>query len=110
MEILNYTGKPVGLTNKNGSPYKVLPSHGRAHFESIEVNQIKSIDLVPIYGLKPGKIRGLPSPDWNHEKLYIVPKEIAEHVRKVRFDLLVVEESFTWEGGTFYKKLVQLSY
>jgi hypothetical protein len=109
MEILNYTGKPVGLTNKHGNPYKVLPSQGKAHFVSIEANQIKNIEGVAIFQLKMGKVIGLPTPDWNQEKLYIVPKEIAEYNKNTRFDLLVVEDGFNWEGATFYKKLVQLS-
>jgi hypothetical protein len=105
MEILNYTGKRVGLTNSSGSPSKMLSSQGNAHFDEIAVTPLKNVDGIFIYSQKLGNVRGLPSPDRNQEKFYIVPKEIAEYLKKVRFDLLVAEEPFIWEGGTFYKRL-----
>jgi hypothetical protein len=36
MEILNYTGEKVGLTDTAGNPLYVLPSVGKARFERVE--------------------------------------------------------------------------
>ncbi|MET3978991.1 hypothetical protein ABIB62_001560 [Mucilaginibacter sp. UYP25] len=106
MEILNYTGKDVGLTNTSGSPLIILPSVGKARFDSVQFEQVSKVGGAPIFIKKIGKVLGLPKPDPNHEKYYVVPSEVAERAKIYRFDLLTVEDSFSYEGAIFYRKIV----
>jgi hypothetical protein len=109
MKILNYTGKPIGLTNQLGSPYKVLPSVGKARFERVEMDEFIKIDGVPIIHKDFGKVLGLPKPDPNREKYYLVPMDIAQRIKNHRFDLLVAEDEFYWEGTMFFKTVISVS-
>jgi hypothetical protein len=106
-EILNYTGKRIGLTNGSGSPIEVLPSHGNARCEIEKTTDIE-VGRIQIYRKTFGKVRGLPNPDLNHQKLYIVSREVAEAIGNTRYDLLVPEDPFPYEGVTFYKTLVNV--
>ena len=79
---------------------------GTARFERVEEDVTKVVDGVNILRTHFGKVLGLPKPDPNLQKLYIVPAEVAEKAKNYRVDLLVAKEPFTWEGGVFYKQLV----
>jgi hypothetical protein len=108
MTITNYTGADVGLTDAKGTPLRVLSSIGKAVVVANDDEVLKVEDLVPIYRKKRGFIKYLPAPDDNLQKMYIVNKDVAEAGRMVRRDLLVVDDLFTWGGGTFYRKLINI--
>lgn len=107
MQVLNYTGKRIGLANPAGNPIEVLPSDGLARVE-ITLEPVVSDSRFSIFRKAFGTVKNLPEPDPNNKKSYIVTKEVAEAVRNFRFDLLVPEEPFTYEGATFYKKLINV--
>ena len=108
MKILNYTGKRIGLTNRAGNPIEVIPSDGHAHCE-IEIKEQLIIGRTPIYNKDLGKVRGLPAPDLNLEKMYIVTADVAEAIGHTRKDLIVPANPFHYEGATFYKLLLRAS-
>jgi hypothetical protein len=104
--ILNYTGKRIGIANEYGNPIQVLPSNGNARLENITYIKEGIVDLIPYYRKETGRVRGLPTPDINYQKLYIVSRDVAEAFGSTRFDLLVPEEPVKREGTTYYKKLI----
>lgn len=91
--ILNYTGKRIGLTNVLGMPREVLPSHGKAYVEDKRYWGHTEIEQT---------VRGLPKPDRNLEKYYIVSKEVGEWFGDSRRDLLIAENPIAYEGAMFY--------
>ena len=103
IELLNYTGKRIGLVNDSGNPSKVLPSHGNARLETVTYRWSNPRNEVT-------KVCGLPSPDWNLIKFYIVTREVAEMFGPGRKDLLVPEEPFVHGGATYYRKLSKINY
>ncbi|RFZ81155.1 hypothetical protein DYU05_20575 [Mucilaginibacter terrenus] len=109
MQILNYTGLYVGLTNIAGQPTRILPPQGRARMEIDGTDFKQTVDGVPIYKVNHKRIKGLPEPDPNNERFYIISKEVASYISKRRYDLLVAEEPFQWAGDTFYRRLVSVS-
>lgn len=111
MEVLNYTGKRIGVANEQGRTVEVLPPHGFARLEKaveLKLEAQVGIGRIPIYKKGYSKVRGLPSPDLNLEKLYIVSKEVAEAAGNTRFDLLVGEEPFNEHGAICYKHLINV--
>jgi hypothetical protein len=104
--ILNYTGKRIGLTNNTGRPIQVLAVNGNARCE-VDDKEKLTVGRTPIY-TRSSKVRGLPQPDPNLEKIYIVSRDVAEAVGNTRFDLVVPVEPFQFEGATFYKKLIEV--
>jgi len=107
MKILNYTGKRVGITNRMRMPIEVLPSDGNAYCLT-ENKEESLIGRTPIY-TRSSKVRGLPAPDLNLEKIYIVNADVAEAIGHTRRDLIVPTEPFQYEGATFYKVLRRAS-
>lgn len=96
MEILNYTGKRIGLFHPVlGRPERVLPSHGNARCEIQEYKR-------PSENSNSIKVKGLPSPDFNLQKQYIVSREVAEVFGSARKDLLIPENPIPYEGALFY--------
>lgn len=106
MEILNFTGRPIGLTTESGQPLTLLSSNGFAKCQVQKIKQ-KTFNLIPIYYKSYGRVTGLPSPQPDLQKLYIVNKDVAEAAANTRFDLLVVEDPIEWGDKTFYKSLVE---
>lgn len=102
MEILNYTGKRIGLVSAAGHLAEILPIHGKA---TCEVEVVKSLNVgrIPIFEKKFGKVSGLPNRDLNFEKLYIVNREIADAFGGMRKDLLIAEQPVASEGAMYYK-------
>jgi len=107
MEILNYTGKRIGLTNPSGYPIEVLPSHGFAKVDVTLAKANPNDTRFSIFAKEFSRVMNLPDADRNNNKMYIVTKDVAEAIGKYRVDLLIPEDSFTWEGATFYKMLVR---
>jgi hypothetical protein len=108
MEILNYTGQSLGMTNENGKPGRVLPSVGNARFENVAHEKISTIDGLEIFETVYGRIVDLPKPDPNLEQLYIVNYDIAVRAKSSRFDLLVAIEPIIYNATTFFQKLVNI--
>lgn len=112
MEIINYTGEPVGLTDASGRPIRVLPSIGKAVVVFDDYELQKTEDFIPIYRKKRGVIKYLPQPDGNLQKMYIVNRDVADAGRLARMDLLIVEEpdetAMRQLGGKFYRKVVNI--
>jgi hypothetical protein len=106
MQLLNYTGKQIGLSNEGGSLVKVFPSDGNARCV-IQNKKKAEVDMITIYKKEYGRVEGLPDPDRNLQKLYIVTRDVAEAAGP-RFDLLVPEELVTNQGYTYYKYLVNV--
>lgn len=108
MELRNFTGRKIGLTNPSGNPIEVLPSHGLARVE-VSLAEAKVEDKrYGIFEKEYSKVKNLPDPDPNYKILYIVTKEIAEAIGNFRLDLLVPEDPFPYEGATFYRKLIKV--
>ncbi|MBW4890119.1 hypothetical protein KXQ82_10350 [Mucilaginibacter sp. HMF5004] len=108
MEVLNYTGRPIGIASAHGQPMIGLPSEGYAKCEIERIDKVNKFGLIPIYKRIMDRVNGLPSQDRNLEKLYIVNKEVAESIGHTRFDLLVVEEPIDITGSIYYKKLMNV--
>lgn len=108
MEVLNYTGKDIGVFTKTGIPIAVLLSKGspKCHY-SIELG-IETDKLIPIWDKQLLKVTGLPAPDPNLKTYYVVTKEVADAVGSTRFDLLLATEPVEYEGVTYYKKLIMV--
>ncbi len=104
IKILNYTGKRLGVTNGSGNPIQVLPSHGNAKVEK-NIKQITQSGRIPVYEIVYDRVEGLPDPDPNYEKMYIVNKDVANSVGYRRKDLLVAENPMSHNGTIFYRKL-----
>lgn len=107
--ILNYTGKRVGVTNESGNPITVLPFHGNARVDR-ERKKSTSAGRVAIYDIKYSRVEGLPEPDLNLEKLYIVTKEVAEAFGISRKDLLIAEDPIKEGGMIYYRKLSRMNW
>ena len=106
MEVLNYTGKEIGIISKSGYPITVLFPWGNAKC-IFETNlKVETDNLIPIYDKGFKKVVGLPAPDPNKETYYIVNNEVAQWQNRVRRDLLIPTEPITHQGATFYKKLI----
>jgi len=99
MQILNYTGSSI--TVDSGLGYKVLTFNGHARC-NITLKRKVDIDMTIIYRREYSKVEGLPYPDPNFQKLYIVSKEVAEAAQP-RFDLLVAEGPEISNGVSYYK-------
>lgn len=106
-EIVNFTGKKIGITDEFGKPMKVLPSVGNARCETKLIVK-DTVDATTIYERTYGRVMGLPRSDSRYKKMFIVHKEVAEAVGNTRFDLLVPEDPMVYEGTTFYRHLVNV--
>lgn len=111
MQILNYTGEEVGFVNEGGIVTAVLHSNGNARCK-IDVREVPMKDKSPfvpkVYRRQLGQVIGLPTPDANLEKYYIVTKDVAEAVGNSRMDLLLADEPVNLKGKTYYKKLIMI--
>lgn len=101
MEILNYTGSRITVSGESTGIITTLASEGFAQCE-VQTTQKVVIDMVPVYRKEYGNVKGLPAPDPNRQKLYVVSKDVAEAAGP-RFDLLIYEDPQTYNGSTFYK-------
>lgn len=106
MGLKNYTGKEIGLTDRDGNPTLVLWPIGRAEVTPTEETISLEVDRIPVIRRRKGIIKFLPAPTGNLDDIYIVNKEVAEAGRGTRFDLVIVDDPFTALGGTFYRKLL----
>lgn len=107
MQVINLTDQPVTIVNDRGVKIKTFLSTGSAYCD-VKVMQDKVEDGVPIVSRKYGAIHGLPEPDENLAKLYIVNEYVAEAVRSSRFDILVPDGKIQTQDGPVYKTLVNL--
>ncbi len=105
MEIVNYTGRPVGLSSEAGHPLRVINSIGTARCE-VTKEKSRNVDGVIIYREGFSRVVGLPESDNDLAKRFIVSPEVAKAMGKIRFDLLIGQEPYTYEGQMFYKYLI----
>lgn len=107
MQVINLTEKTITVVDAKGLPLKVFPSLGRAQATS---HLVKRADImgIPIYVRVYGQVKGLPQPDENGEKLYIVDEEVAEAVKDSRFDILVAGDAISTDTGKFYRSLIEV--
>jgi len=90
MEIINLTGSTVSIMDDRGGLIISYPPKGRAECE-IKRAKIPGTGIIPVYTQMYGKVKGLPAPDDNASKLYIVDEVVADAAKHHRFDLLVPE-------------------
>lgn len=106
MQVINLTDHAVIIVNAKNEPIKVFPASGKvAHCEHTLIEQ-KRIGGVPIHSKSYGPVKGLPLPDDNMEKIYIVNEQVAEAVRDSRFDVVIPEGVVHTVDGNFYKQLI----
>jgi len=79
---------------------------GNPKYEFQTSIKLETDGLIPIYKKEYGRVIGLPYPDLNKEKYYIVNEDIIEAVGKTRSDLVVPSEPFLYQGATYYKTLI----
>lgn len=90
MEIVNLTNKPITIVDEYGQMIKTYAPDGNAWCESTFV-KIKTVDDVPVFEKRYGKVHNLPAPETNAslERCFIVTDEVAEAVKDFRFDVVV---------------------
>jgi hypothetical protein len=107
MEILNYTGSPIGLATESGLPVMGLPASGNAKCD-IKKQKVRTDQRISFFKKVYGRVQGLPQQDMNLQTLYIVNKDIVEAIGHTRHDLLIVDELINIEGTNYYKQLVNV--
>lgn len=105
MDIVNLTDTPITIVNDNGLRVKTFPSEGKAWVD-VKMVQDRIVDGVRICSKKFGKVHGIPQPNENLEKCYIVTEDVANAIRDHRFDILVAN-GLVNEENHYYKSLLQ---
>lgn len=106
MQVINYTGKEIGLVTKLGNPIGILHPEGCPTIQSDISLTLESDNLIPIYKNEYYSVRGLPSPDPNREIYYVVNEDVIRAIGRTRSDLLIPTEPFPFDGTTYYKNLL----
>jgi hypothetical protein len=107
MEILNYTGKNIGLATKSGVPVRGLPTLGKAYSDT-SLKDLDIMDRVTVSKIIYGTVKGLPPQDSSLQTMYIVNDDVIEVEGIKRRDLLKPIDPIQIGPDIFYKRLINV--
>lgn len=107
MEILNYTGRAIGLATKTGIPVKGIPSDGNAQCDVV-LEEVNTEQRITVFKRVCSRVKGLPHQDPSMQKLYIVNEAVAQAIGHTRYDLLVPSDPMDVGGSIYYKQLINV--
>ena len=94
MKIVNLT--PHEITLVKGSSKEILPSEGLARC-SVITEQLGDVNGYPINKNRFGEVTGLPDPQ--PETMYVVSQIVAQALKGLRDDLLIVDKTVRDDAG-----------
>jgi hypothetical protein len=99
MEILNLTPTDIVLVSAEGNEVS-YPSRGIATVDE-DLHLLRVVDGIPVNRRRFGYVKGLPEPDVDQNKLYIVDQNVADAVGATRLDLLLAAEPIDEAAGKY---------
>ena len=104
MEILNLTATDIVLVDDKGNEVS-YPSRGIATVEE-DLRLVRTIDGIHVNRKRFGYVKGLPEPDVDQSKLYIVDHHVAEAAAATRLDLLIPSDPVQEGEANRYRSLL----